>query len=105
MVIVSVTGSVVRGRRKNTYDFVIQISDGNTGDVVDLFVEVKSTLSDQKAFFEISASEMKFAMEKKELFHVYRVFNAGKPELVRISRLENLSHKMYTQQVRLAMVV
>ena len=69
------------------------------------YIEVKTTSSDQKEFFEISVPELRFALEKKEALHLYRVFNAGKPGCLRIRRLKNLASHLEKKNVKLFMVI
>ena len=68
------------------------------------FVEVKTTSSDQKDFFELSVPELQFAWEHQVAFHLYRVFNAGKTD-VRVRRLQNLAAHLEKKTVKLCMVI
>jgi hypothetical protein len=87
------------------YDFIIRVvNPDDSANTQDIYIEVKSTLSSKKAFFEISSQQFNFAQEVQEKFHLYRVFNAGKNH-VRLTKLENLAAKMDTKQVKLCMVV
>ena len=87
------------------YDFLVKLKDPQTGELTEMYIEVKATKSNQKALFEISSQEIKFAQEMKENFHLYRVFNAGDMNAVRLSRLENLAQKLYEQKVKLFLAV
>ena len=69
------------------------------------FVEVKTTSSDQKDVFELSVPELQFAWDRQDAFHLYRVFNAGKPGSVRIRRLQNLAVHLERKTVKLCMVI
>ena len=93
------------GERGKPYDFVVTVQKPGTADLDQIFIEVKSTLSSRKAFFEISSPQLKFAEEMKERFHVYRVFNAGQQQEVRLSRLQNLALRMHLKQIKLCIVV
>jgi len=87
------------------YDLIILMATGKSGlDTEEVYVEVKATESDDKAFFEISSQQFEFAQQVKERYHIYRVFSAGKSH-VRLSRLINLAEKMKTKQVQLFLVV
>ncbi|KAK3603430.1 hypothetical protein CHS0354_009413 [Potamilus streckersoni] len=66
------------------------------------YIEVKSTQADSKEMFEISLPQLQFAKEKKERFHIYRVFNAGNPAAVRLIRISNLDFRLEQKQVRLS---
>ena len=82
------------------YDFEIL-----RGKTVKTFVEVKSTSSAQKEAFEISVQELSFALEKREAFHLYRVFNAGKPSSVRLLRLKNVAAHLEKKNLKLCLVI
>lgn len=43
-----------------------------------LYIEVKSTKTNDKHSFEISMNEVLFAEEKGDNYAIYRVFNAGR---------------------------
>ncbi|KAL3859496.1 hypothetical protein ACJMK2_009715 [Sinanodonta woodiana] len=69
------------------------------------YIEVKSTQSNNKEVFEISLLQIKFAERQKEHFQIYRVFNAGNSQLVRLIRISNLDMKLEQRQVRLCMLL
>lgn len=69
------------------------------------FIEVKTTASDQKDFFEISSQQITFALDQKDNFHIYRIYNAYDPDLVRLVRIGNLAHRMDSKQVKLCMII
>ena len=98
------------GNSNAPYDFEIirQVPDeeneGETRTII-TYIEVKTTSSDQKEAFEISAGELTFAFEKREALHLYRVFNAGKPGHVRLARLQNLAANLEKKTVKLCMVI
>ena len=54
------------------YDFIIHKNDGEK-----IYLEVKTTISDSKACFDISINQLVFAQEKGAAYHLYRVFCAG----------------------------
>lgn len=85
------------------YDITVHCCDEQKEWVV--YIEVKSTTSDTKEFFEISSKQVLFAQEKKENFHIYRIFSAGDPEKVQLLRIENLSLRLDQNQVRLCMLL
>ena len=93
------------GQSATPYDFIIKYKNSQDGPIMEDFIEVKSTLASSKAFFEISSQELQFAYEKREHLHLYRVFNAGKPEIVRLSKMMNLAQKLETKQIKLCMVL
>ena len=82
------------------YDIVIT----NQGSAV-TYVEVKSTVKEQKELVEISAQQVAFALEKEASVHLYQVFNAGSSATVRLCRLQNLGQHMVTKDVRLFMLL
>lgn len=53
------------------YDIKVIMSDD------EIFIEVKSTKTDSKDWFEMSRKQWEFAQEKGDNYHVYRVYNAG----------------------------
>ena len=69
------------------------------------YVEVKATSSDQNGVFEISVPELQFALAKKEALHLYRVFNAGNLNCLRIRRLQNLAAQLERKNVKLCVVI
>ena len=85
------------------FDFEIQLA-GNNGMIYN-YVEVKSTLSADKEVFEISMQQIQFAGQEKERFHIYRVFNAGNPERVKLIRITNLDMRLAKKQVKLCMLI
>lgn len=85
------------------YDFEVGVETEEEKFTV--YIEVKSTLSDTKEIFEISYPQVSFAQEKKNHFHVYRVFNANNPDLVRLVRIQNLADKINHKQVKLCLVI
>lgn len=92
------------------YDFEIRrhitgVNQEAESKTVITYIEVKTTSSDQKEFFEISVPELRFALEKKEALHLYRVFNAGKPGCLRIRRLKNLASHLEKKNVKLFMAI
>ena len=92
------------------YDFEIRrritgVNQEAESKTVITYIEVKTTSSDQKEFFEISVPELRFALERKEALHLYRVFNAGKPGCLRIRRLKNLASQLERKNVKLFMAI
>ncbi|XP_053402751.1 uncharacterized protein LOC123550539 [Mercenaria mercenaria] len=85
------------------FDFEVQIQDEN-GTRKD-YIEVKSTQSSDKEVFQISVQQIKFADEKGDGFHIYRVFNAGHSEKVRLIRITDLNMRLSTKQVKLCMMI
>ena len=83
------------------YDFEVVLIEGEGERSV--FVEVKSTLLDTKQQFEISAKEIQFALEHKESYQIYRIFNAGKEDCVRLLRIDNVAQKMEQGMVKMFM--
>ncbi|XP_041376442.1 protein NO VEIN-like isoform X2 [Gigantopelta aegis] len=85
------------------YDFEIVIIDGE--DEKSVFVEVKSTLLDTKQQFAISAREIQFAIKHKDAYQIYRIFNAGKDDHVKLLRIDNVAQKMEQGTVKLFMFI
>ena len=60
-----------------SYDIVERRTDTNTGTVQVKYVEVKTTVSAVKMFFEVSHRELQFAQASGENYTIIRVFSAG----------------------------
>ena len=82
------------------YDFIIHNIDGKK-----IYLEVKTTISNSKACFDISIKQLMFALEQGAAYHLYRVFCAGDTNNVRISKIENLADKLFKKCVRLMMII
>lgn len=52
------------------------------------YIEVKSTKTDTKDWFDLSRDQWELMNEKKERFFVYRVYNSG-TKLARYMRIRN----------------
>merc|ERR1719378_11199 len=86
------------------YDIVVrQQTPGGESETV--YVEVKATRSSQKQLFEISPNEVQFALDQKEHYHLFRVFNAGNPERVRIAKIVNVCDQLDKKSVKLCMMI
>lgn len=68
------------------------------------FIEVKTTVSENKGVFEISNQQLQFAYQQQNAFHLYRVYNAGKAT-VKMCRIQNLHQHLDAHQIALYMVV
>lgn len=73
--------------------------------IVQIFIEVKTILIDDKDVFEIFFQQIQFVQEYWENFYIYRVFNVGDLERVRLVRINNISFRMDQKQVRLWMMI
>lgn len=73
--------------------------------IVQIFIEVKMILIDDKDVFEIFFQQIQFVQEYWENFYIYRVFNVGDLERVRLVRINNISFRMDQKQVRLWMMI
>ena len=87
------------------YDLIITEHDEETQVANSIFIEVKSTISDKKMFFDMSVQEVKFAQEQQANYHLYRVFCAGNATDVRLTKLQNLGLLMEKRLVRLCLAV
>ena len=97
-----------KGNTTAPYDIEIRRNGVRGGDdrrPVLTYVEVKTTSSDQKDIFELSVQQLQFARAHQDAFHLYRVFNAGKPKNVRIRRLQNLAEHIEKKAVKLCLVI
>uniref|UniRef100_A0A8C7R4M3 Wu:fj29h11 n=1 Tax=Oncorhynchus mykiss TaxID=8022 RepID=A0A8C7R4M3_ONCMY len=71
----------------------------------EVFVEVKSTVKKDRAFIHLSANELDFALREKERYHVFRVYNAGDSEKVRLCRIQNLAQHLHAKDLELFLFV
>lgn len=85
------------GETGQPYDF--KLSFGPDDDSQSVYVEVKSTVKSEKAFIHMSANELDFALKKKEHYHVFRVYNAGDAQNVRLCRIQNLAQHLHTKKL------
>lgn len=65
--------------------FDIKLVENN----IEQFIEVKSTKTDDKEWFEISQRQWEFAKEKGEKFHFFRVKNAGSKKEANVNEISN----------------
>ncbi|XP_054612764.1 uncharacterized protein wu:fj29h11 isoform X2 [Dunckerocampus dactyliophorus] len=97
------------GESGQPYDF--ELTFGPTGvercdDASDMvYVEVKSTMKKEKSFIVLSANELSFALTRKERYHIFRVYNAGDAENVRLCRIQNLAQHLHTKTLELYLFV
>lgn len=81
----------------------LDVTPGGPDDVT--YIEVKSTSTEDKEYFEISIPELTFALEQREHLHLYRVFIAGSNQQIRILRIQNLAEHLERKNVKMFMVV
>jgi len=82
------------------YDFELTYRDNSR-----IYVEVKSTRSDQKACFGISIQQVMFAQEMGARYHLYRVYCAGDTKNVRLASIDNVAQRLICKQLRLFMAL
>ncbi|XP_033112406.1 protein NO VEIN-like isoform X2 [Anneissia japonica] len=87
------------------YPYDIEIKTNIEGGVHTEYIEVKATNSSDKKYFQISSNEITFAQLNAPNYHLYRVYNVGKKEAVRVCSLKNLSEKMVKKEVVLFMKI
>ena len=85
------------------FDFMVIYNQPNNQKRI-VYIEVKTTMHSDRSYFKMSINEVAFAKKHGENFHVYRVFNAGKPS-VRLGKIENLALKIDEGSVKLCLVV
>ena len=81
------------------YDIIIKAQD------TEIFIEVKTTSTSEKKVLEMSSQEIKYAFEKQESYHLYRVYNAGNPNNCRVARLRNLASSLDSKAVSLFILI
>ncbi|XP_014916077.1 uncharacterized protein LOC106964848 isoform X1 [Poecilia latipinna] len=88
------------GESGQPYDFKLAFGEAEA-----IFVEVKSTVKREKSFIHMSANELDFALKEKERYHIYRVYNAGDAQNVRLCRIQNLAQHLHTKDLALFLFV
>lgn len=91
------------GESGQPYDFKLTFGTGAAPGVV--FVEVKSTVKREKSLIHLSANELHFALKEKEQYHMYRLYNAGDAQNVRLCRIRNLAQHLHTKDLELFLFV
>ena len=81
----------------------IKVTNVSTGIVT--FVEVKSTRFDDKNAFEISPWEWDFATKPSVNYHIYRVYNAGDKERVRVHVVRDPAKLVREHRISMALVI
>ena len=71
----------------------------------DLFIEVKTTVAEEEREFEISSQQLRFAFEKGEHFHLYRVSGLATQSDFRLKCLPNLAQHMDKKAVKTFMIL
>ena len=85
------------------YDIKLTFFDSRQPPVV--YIEVKTTYLDERREFEISSTQMKFAFEQGERFHLYRLSGLKNVKDIKLRRLANLASYMENKSVKLFMVL
>lgn len=83
--------------------FDIKVTNVSTGTAT--FVEVKSTRFDDKNAFEISPWEWDFATKPSVNYHIYRVYNAGDRERVRVHVVRDPAKLVREHRISMALVI
>ncbi|XP_058262273.1 uncharacterized protein wu:fj29h11 isoform X2 [Hemibagrus wyckioides] len=93
-----------KGESGQPYDFKLIFPSGcNT--TREVFVEVKTTIKQEKHFIHLSANELDFALKEKEKYHIYRVYGAGDSRLTRLCRIKNLAQHLHSKTLELFLFV
>ncbi|XP_057682155.1 uncharacterized protein wu:fj29h11 [Corythoichthys intestinalis] len=97
------------GESGQPYDF--ELTFGPAGDETSrampevVYVEVKSTKKKDRSFIVLSANELHFALARKECYHIFRVYNAGDAENVRLCRIQNLAQHLHSKKLEIFLFV
>lgn len=83
------------------YDFKLTFP-GPDGEV---YVEVKSTVKRDRAFINLSANELDFALKERERYQVFRVYGVGDAHNVRLCRIRNLAQKLHAKDLEIFLFV
>ncbi|XP_061665744.1 uncharacterized protein wu:fj29h11 isoform X2 [Syngnathoides biaculeatus] len=92
------------GESGQPYDFELTFKRGDAVAEV-VYVEVKSTKKKERSFIVLSANELHFALNKKERYHIFRVYNAGDAQNVRLCRIQNLAQHLHAKTLELFLFV
>uniref|UniRef100_A0A8C9SPC0 Wu:fj29h11 n=1 Tax=Scleropages formosus TaxID=113540 RepID=A0A8C9SPC0_SCLFO len=92
------------GEGGQPFDFKVIFATEEAGEY-EVFVEVKSTIRSEKHFIHLSANELDLALREKEKYHIYRVYNAGNCERVRLCRIKNLAQHLHSKELELYLFV
>lgn len=87
------------------YDIIVELEpDSLSQQFRTIYIEVKSTAADEKELVSISWTQLKFAEDHGGNFHLYRVYNAGRPQS-RLCMLENLYSYIKDHHIRFSFVL
>ena len=90
---------------KACYDFIMT-DNRSIGKDRQVFVEVKTTRFSDLNVFEMSLWEWQFATSEPRVpYHVYRVFNAGDPQNVRIVILKDILSLLTEKKLKLCIAI
>ncbi|TSK14591.1 Sacsin [Bagarius yarrelli] len=93
-----------KGESGQPYDFKLIFPTGcNT--TREVFVEVKTTVKQERHFIHMSANEIDFALKEKEKYHIYRVYGAGDSQHTRLCRIKNLAQHLHSKTLELFLFV
>ena len=88
------------------YDIKLEEKVSGSNHVVTTFIEVKTTRFESLNVFDISPNEWAFASGNPPVhYDVYRVYNAGDPENVRVQIVRNLLNSIVEHRVRLCLAI
>lgn len=93
-----------KGESGQPYDFKLIFPSGSNS-TRDVYVEVKTTIKQEKHFIHMSANEIDFALKEKEKYHIYRVYGAGNSNLTRLCRIKNLAQHLHSKTLELFLFV
>lgn len=98
------------GESRQPYDFKLTFGaagggHANGGAAGVVYVEVKATVKRERAFIHLSANELDFALKEKERYHIFRVYNAGDAQNVRLCRIQNLAQHLHAKDLELFLFV
>lgn len=85
------------------FDIVVEL-ESDTQQSRTVYIEVKSTAADEKELVSISWTQLKFAEDHRENFHLYRVYSAGRQQS-RLCMLENLCGYIKDHRIRFSFVL
>ncbi|XP_066560829.1 uncharacterized protein LOC136750017 isoform X2 [Amia ocellicauda] len=85
-------------------DFKVTFGTGDNGSS-EVFIEVKATVKSERNFIHLSANELDLALKERDRYHIYRVYNAGDSQNVRLCRIRNLAQHLHAKELELFLFV
>ncbi|XP_028845943.1 uncharacterized protein LOC114796163 isoform X2 [Denticeps clupeoides] len=93
------------GESGKPFDFKVTFNEPHSPGSNEIFVEVKTTVKQDRKFIHLSANELDFALKVRDKYHLYRVYGAGDSQNVRLCRIKNLAQQLHSKTVEMFLLV